>query len=223
MAQTTIVNEAVYQKIDAQTGEVLEMEQSIGTRTIYKQEPPYIKLYLQDILYLNDVPKSLTNVMYALLNYVTYADQENGMCIPLNGFIKQQIREKCGMDNPRTLNNALSKLVKGNILKRIGSGTYQLNPYFFGKGDWKDIANIRATWSYDIINGRTFQTAITYKEQAQNGQRTAQDGQGTAQDTQDTQDTQEPPEGPPEPLEEPEEPPADFEATSNADMMGESA
>lgn len=194
MSQTTIVNEAVYQKIDAQTGEVLEMEQSIGTRTIYKQEPPYVKLYLQDILYLNDVPKSLTNVLYALLNYVTYADQENGMCIPLNGFIKQQIREKCGMDNPRTLNNALSKLVKGDILKRIGTGTYQLNPYFFGKGDWKDIANIRTTWNYDAIKGRTFQAAITYKEQAQK----AQDGPGGPPAT---QDTQEPPDGLQEPLE----------------------
>lgn len=220
MAQTTIVNETTRQKIDAQTGEILEMEQSIGTRTIYKQEPPYIKLYLQDILYLNDVPKSLTNVLYALLSYVTYADQENGMCIPLNGFIKSQIREKCGMDNPRTLNNALSKLVKGNILKRIGTGTYQLNPYFFGRGDWKDIANIRATWNYDAISGRSFQAAITYNA----GQGAAQNGQGAAQDTQDTQDTQEPPEGHPEPLDEPsDESPAGFESMSAADMMGDIA
>ena len=192
MSQTTIVNEAVYQKVDAQTGEVLEMEQSIGTRTIYKQEPPYIKLYLQDILYLNDVPKSLSNVLYALLNYVTYADQENGMCIPLNGFIKKQIREKCGLDNPRSLNNALSKLVKGKILKRIGEGTYQLNPYFFGKGDWKDIANIRTVWDYDAIHGRTFQTQITYKD----AQQSPQDGPDGQQETQDTQDTQDSPQEP---------------------------
>lgn len=163
MPKTTIVNEAVREKVDVDTGEIVELEHSVGTRTIYSQEPPFIKLYIADLLYMYDMPKTLTNVLYTLLDYTTFAGKQNGMCIILNSYIKKQILEKCGWDNMRSLNNALTKLAKGNILKRLGDNTYQLNPYFFGRGEWRDIDNIRATWDYNAIKGRTFQAAITYK------------------------------------------------------------
>ena len=47
-----------------------------------------------------------------------------------------------------TLDNALSKLVKSEIIARESKGVYKLNPYIFGRGSWQNIKEIRATWSY---------------------------------------------------------------------------
>jgi len=162
--KTTIVNEATLNVVD-EDGVIIHQEQSVGTRTIYKQEPPYIKLYLEDILYMADMPKSLSGLTYALAKRATFADKDNGLVIYLNTFLKQQICDECGYEVMQSLNNAINKLCKGNIIKRLGAGTYQLNPYLFGRGEWKDIDKIRTTWNYDAINGRTFSTAFTYKDE----------------------------------------------------------
>lgn len=163
MAKTTIVNEAWRETVDGQTGELLQLEHSEGIRTIYKQEPPYIKLYIQDILYMQDMPKGLTNVMYALLENAMYADK--GLRIYLPTGLKKELIAKIGTTKA-AFDNALSKLCKGQIIRREDVGVYSLNPHFFGRGEWKDIEKIRATWDYDAIKGRTFQAVITRKDGA---------------------------------------------------------
>lgn len=163
MAKTTIVNEAWRETVDGQTGEILQVEHSEGTRTIYKQEPPYIKLYIQDVLYMQDMPKGLTNVMYALLKNAMFADK--GLRIYLPTGLKKELIAEVGTTKA-AFDNALSKLCKGQIIKREDVGVYSLNPYFFGRGEWKDIDKIRATWNYDAIKGRTFQAVITRKDGA---------------------------------------------------------
>lgn len=163
MGKTTIVNEAWRETIDGKTGELLHLEHSEGTRTIYKQEPPYIKLYIQDVLYMQDMPKGLTNIMYVMLKNATYADK--GLRIYLPTGLKKELIEEIGTTKA-AFDNALSKLCKGQIIKRESVGVYSLNPYFFGRGEWTDIAKIRATWDYDAIKGRTFQAVITRKDGA---------------------------------------------------------
>lgn len=94
-----------------------------------------------DMLYLSDMPTVLNSLMYSLLKRAKYANE--GLRVDLSGLIKKEIISKeCGW-------------MKRKILKRLRSGAYQFNPYFFGKGDWKDIDNIRVNWHYDEINGRT--------------------------------------------------------------------
>lgn len=161
MAKTTIVNEAWRETIDGQTGEVLQLEHSEGTRTIIKQEPAYIKLYIQDVLYLRDMPAGLTGVMYALLKEATYADK--GLRIYLPTGLKKELIAAVGTTKA-AFDNALSKLCKGQIIRRVSTGVYELNPFFFGRGEWKDIDRIRATWDYDSIKGRTFQATVTRKD-----------------------------------------------------------
>ena len=155
--------------VDGQTGELLQEQTTTQTasKTIRTAEPPYIKLYIEDMLYMSDMPKTFTNLTYSLVKRANYANDEEGLCVALTGFVKEKICKECGWEETRSLNNALSKLVKGNILKRLGTGTYQLNPYLFGKGEWKDIENIRVTWNYDVMKGRTFSTAFTYTDNSQ--------------------------------------------------------
>ena len=160
--------------VDGQTGEFLQnVEHSqTATKTIRSAEPPYVKLYLEDILYLKSMPKTYSSLTYELIKRASYANEEEGLCVSLTPFVKGKICEVCGWDELRTLNNALSKLVKGDILKRLGTGTYQLNPWLFGKGEWKDIENIRMTWDYSL-KGKTFSTQFTYRTEDEKEQETA--------------------------------------------------
>lgn len=162
MPKTTIEYQAVREQVDTQTGEVVQMEISTDTRTIHKTEPPYIKLYIEDMLYTKDMPKSLSGLTYSLLKRARYAKE--GLRVDVSTYVKHEILAECGYEKLQSLTNALGKLCKGNIIRRLGSGTYQLNPYLFGRGEWKDIDNIRATWDYNAIKGRTFAVALTYKD-----------------------------------------------------------
>lgn len=125
------------------------------------EEPSYIKLYLEDIMYLSDMPKQYAGLTMALLKRMSYAGDEDGMCVTLIPRIKKAICGELGWDNVKSLNNALSKLVEGNILHRIDRGLYQFNPYLFGKGDWQDVGRLRLDITYDV-KGRTFQTYASY-------------------------------------------------------------
>lgn len=121
--------------IDHQTGEVLKT--SVVKR--YKgDEPNYIKLYLQDIAYLHGLPPSAKDIMNELLQYVSYGTQE----IVLNKAIKDRIAENIGA-SVKTVDNRLQELVKVGIIDRVAPGTFTLNPYLFGKGDWKTISELR--------------------------------------------------------------------------------
>lgn len=141
-----------------------EHEENKGVKVVHSEEPDYIKLYIQDMLYITDMPKQLSELTFSILKRTTFANRNEGMVIALNSYIKKQILDECGWNNMRTLNNGLSKLVNGNILKRLGTGTYQLNPFIFGRGNWTDIDNIRTTWDYNAIKGRTFNAVFNYKE-----------------------------------------------------------
>lgn len=158
--------------IDGQTGEVLQYEQhtQTGTKTIRTAEPAYVKLYIDDILYMADIPKALSPLVYELAKRASYANEEDGMCVSLTAYVKDKICETCNWANKRIMNNYLTKLAKADIIKRLGQGTYQLNPYLFGRGEWKDIEKIRMTWNYDSFKGKTVKTDFTYKQEIENNE-----------------------------------------------------
>lgn len=157
----------VYQSVemteyDANSGEVTHQ---IANNIIrWGQEPDYIKLYLQDIFYLSDVPKQYVSTMMSLLRRMSYAGEELGMCVVLAPVIKDAICNELGIKRRSSLDNILQKLIKGKIIFRVDRGVYRLNPYLFGRGQWSDIARIRTTVDYTPENGRTFKTVIEEAE-----------------------------------------------------------
>lgn len=115
--------------------------QELDTRITHHDdvEPPYVKLYFENIPnYLYDLPSSTGSLIYELLNYVTYGTQE----ITLNAAIKKRIALATSI-SVRTLDNKLQELVKKGILDRVENGLFTLNPYLFGRGDWKTILELR--------------------------------------------------------------------------------
>lgn len=140
-------------------GTVIEQEY-IHRRGI---EPPFIKLYLDCLCNFKGLSKSLNPILIELLRYMTYAntaESTGGQVIYLNAALKKQIADNTGRTVKR-IEQALTDFVKSGIFKRIATGTYQVNAELFGKGDWKDIKNIRAT--FDFGNG-TIEAEIIKKE-----------------------------------------------------------
>lgn len=104
---------------------------------VVEREPDYIKLYIDGILLLTDLPKGMNDALQHLLRGMSYQN-----IIVLNSGIKRMIAADLGITTGR-LNNIISQLSKKEIMKRIETGVYRLNPKIFGRGKWQDIKKIR--------------------------------------------------------------------------------
>lgn len=151
----TVLFRSVTSSVDLDTGEVLENE--VVTKSKVPKEPEFIKLYLQDILHLQDIPAGLNNVLYELLKRMTYDNT-----VFLNVAVKRIIAESVGC-SIHTVHKAVSEFTKTQILMRKDTGIYVLNPFIFGKGEWKNIESIRATIEW-TPEGKSIQTTVIKRE-----------------------------------------------------------
>ncbi len=157
------INQSIETDIINEDGELISKR---ANKTLsWGSEPPFIKLYLQDILYLSDIPNKHEKVLYELLKRVTYAGDENGMEVIINSSLKRRIAKELNFKNIGSISNAITDLVKGKILIRNDVGIYQFNSYFFGKGEWQDISRLRLQINYDEIKGRTFKAVCEYESE----------------------------------------------------------
>lgn len=155
------INQSIESKELNEKGEIISKK--ANKVLSWGDEPAYIKLYLQDIMYFADIPKQYASVTACLLKRISYAGDEDGMCVTLVPRIKQAICNEMGWKRVSSLDNALQKLLAGKILFRVDRSMYRFNPYIFGKGDWQDISRLRLEINYDEIMGRTFKANIEYE------------------------------------------------------------
>jgi len=115
----------------------------IKTRAVLvESEPPFVKLYLDDIIMLSDLPKSCSDVLFSLIqSSMTYGNK-----LLINNHVKKEIQSQLGYKTTQSVANAISKFVKKDILIRVDTGTYKLNPNLFAMGAWKNIQKLRAEW-----------------------------------------------------------------------------
>lgn len=130
--------------IDNQTGEVLQRR----TTAQFTKEPAFVKLYFDCLgVYIkNDgLSASLNDMLLEVLKRASYA--QDGQIVHLGAYDKEQVC-KATHKSMRRMEQAITTWVKNRILIRISRGIYQVNPYIFGRGDWRDIANLRATFNF---------------------------------------------------------------------------
>lgn len=147
--------------IVGQFGEMVTQRKN--TTLSWGEEPAYIKMYLQDIMYLNDIPKKYAALTACLLRRMSYASEEEGMCVVLVPMTKKAICQELGWQRVTSLNNALQKLIDGKIIYRVARGVFKMNPYLFGKGEWQDVSRLRMEINYSDIQGRTFKVNVEHK------------------------------------------------------------
>jgi len=136
------------QTIYEKTKEVVDVNGNVKlsqtvTKSILPREPEFVKIYLRTVLVISDLPTTLHPVLLKLLELMTYAGGKNGgQIIVITQLQKKEICEELNI-KPSTLAHAITDFVKTGILTRLERSNYQVNPYYFGKGDWKDIYKLQ--------------------------------------------------------------------------------
>lgn len=145
--------------IDGDTGECLGTDIRIQTFQ-HEVEPPYVKLYTQDIGRLYGLTESTQNVLMALAKHMVYRTN----VIVLYGPIKTILMQELKM-NKNTFNKAIDTLYKQGILIRQSRACYVLDPELFGSGSWADVKRVRLSIDYHPDGSKSFKTQLV-KENA---------------------------------------------------------
>lgn len=140
-------NRNVYTEINSitniETGEICKREQI----QIYKTEGEgnYVKMYLEDISKLYDIPQGARTLLLKLVEIMDYDGN-----IYLNKAVKDKICAEIGILD-QTFRSYLLKITKSKIMKFLGGGHYIINPNLFAKGDAKHVLGLRKNYTL-IIN-----------------------------------------------------------------------
>jgi|JI8StandDraft_2_1071088.scaffolds.fasta_scaffold21989_2 hypothetical protein len=138
--------------IDFVTGEMVS--QRTATKRFVSKEPDFVKLYLDDVMKLNDIPAKKTDVLYLLLKKMNY-DNEITVVASHKREIAKQL--SCSIIS---IDKTLALLVDKGILIRKDRGVFLANPNIFGKGNWKDIEQLRLLLTYDV-KGKHIESGIS--------------------------------------------------------------
>jgi hypothetical protein len=135
----------IYEKDTAKTridenGEIIEIETNKIKLTKVKDEPPFVKLYMDAISVIANINKSCGRVLLEFLPYMTFAD--DGNLINTNIYYKEKISKKLNLSINR-IDHILGYLCKAKVLKRQASSIYLVNPQYIAKGSWKDIQKVK--------------------------------------------------------------------------------
>lgn len=144
MAQQVIENRTV---INQETGLLLEQEREIRYRT---EEPDYVKLYLNAWCVFKEVKGVNIKLLYQILPFMTYSEDQQLICFTT--YLKKEIARKLEWSEKSALNRfnqELRKMCSTKVLKKIDRDTYQVNPELIGRGSWKDILKLRATFNLE--------------------------------------------------------------------------
>lgn len=118
------------------------------------QERPFIKLYIDDVVVLKGAPASCKGVLFSLLRFLKY----DNWIISINKYDKVQIQKEVGFATLQQVTTSLSDLKKSGILMAVYSeegklqrGVFEINPYLFGRGDWKSNFAKRSTQKLSVL------------------------------------------------------------------------
>ena len=97
-------------------------------KIIFEKEPPFVKLYIDDIVLLNRLPEGVAGVLYDIVSNMGY----NNLYIA-HQTLKEISCKKLGL-SLNTYNQYISKLKSAGILIAMrGRGLYLVNPKLFAK------------------------------------------------------------------------------------------
>ena len=128
--------------VDFRTGEALH---TTSVRTYnFGKEPPYVKMYLDDLSLLMKIPKSQEDILKMLLQKLDYDGY-----ITLSKRYREKICEVLKIKD-QTLRNGIRSLVKSGVIEHVSTNEYHANPYLFARGEWKNIVEQRRAFSVTL-------------------------------------------------------------------------
>lgn len=139
--------------VDENTGEMIQtVNQEVG---VFEKEPPYVKLYLEDIGKLNGLNPTENKLVHELVYNMGYNN-----VVPAYKPVKEIIAKRIGVSY-NTLNEAIKSMHRKGVLIRKARGMYIMDPSLFGRGSWSDIKKIRMTIEYGEDGRKQINTEIS--------------------------------------------------------------
>lgn len=152
------------QTIITEDGEVIKEE--TNRKIKLSDEPKFVKLYIDFVLSTKELSQSLNPILLAFISYMNYASQDEedgGQVIFINSAMKNDICKKLNIKIDR-VNQSLQQFKKAGIFKSLARGKYQVNPNYFGRGEWKDIKKIKGSFEYSN-NGIEIKADIEHEQE----------------------------------------------------------
>lgn len=164
---TKIRSETNATVVDLETG---EMVREIREHTGYVgREPDYIKIYTDCMLVFNNMDVALSPFIVAFGRHMTYANAGNPdfrCTVRTDELVRKDVAEYCGVSDAR-VKQAIKALVDAEVFipmqinGKKKRGIYFVNPWVVGKGEWKDIKQLRG--QFEFITGAAGVLAIDEK------------------------------------------------------------
>lgn len=139
--RTKVSTSQTVEVVDVETGEV---SQTVVTKTFSaEKEPPYIKMYVEDVAKLRDVPSGMSPILLELISQMGYNN-----IIPAYKPIKLITCRKLGISLDY-LNKAIQEFYQKGLFIRVARGVYMADPELFARGKWEDIKTLRLMIDYN--------------------------------------------------------------------------
>lgn len=136
-----------YDKFDSETGEF------IGTGAIPIKEPDFVKIYIATLLETMKEMEMTSEiaVFIAICKFATYGSGEELPVAYIGDYeITNTIAPSTNLSKTR-IYTIIKKLIEKELLRKVGKGRYQINPFYVAKGPWSSVQKMQITW--DKANG----------------------------------------------------------------------
>lgn len=156
MSGKKIVQQTTSQVVDLRSGEIVETSATNVFRL--PSEPPYVKMYLDDLCGLIKVPDGHKALLLSLLRRLDYEG-----FIVLSPRSRKEIAKSMNIAD-QTFRNRLNELCKTEIIRRVSTNEYLVNPTYFARGEWRKICAQREAFELRITyseSGRQIETRPT--------------------------------------------------------------
>lgn len=123
------------------------------------QEPPFIKLYIQDVAAIHGLSKAQNDVLFQLAMLIGW----DGIVSVSKGRFEKTIKPIINIEY-QSFKNIIAILVEKGIFFRAGRGELEANPFIFARGDWPSIYERRKRIELTVIydeQGRHFQANVS--------------------------------------------------------------
>jgi len=113
------------------------------------EQEPFVKLYLDDISYLDKLSKTEFDVLLYLFPH--YRWRGKTQYVPIYKNLRRDIALRV-RTTENYIEEVIRNLVKKDFLYKLDRNTYQLNPFWFGFGRWPLVNKMRLRWdAYKVI------------------------------------------------------------------------
>ena len=157
----SISHQKIEEIIDIKTGEVITRASTTSFKV--DKEPDFVKLYLQDLVQLNNLPSGMSKILMLIIRQMNYnnvvvliSHTKEFICDELN--VSMSYVNKCILEFSK---KGLLIRMKNNRTGKQMRGIYMLDPNLVGKGSWQDINELRLSITYKADGTKALKSSMT--------------------------------------------------------------